>query len=46
MRTATQLEDLFIKAGLMIVEKTIQEGFPHELHPVYLYALKPIVSHI
>ncbi|KAL7626302.1 hypothetical protein AAE478_003073 [Parahypoxylon ruwenzoriense] len=33
--------EIFEKAGLRIVKTELQHGFPHELYPVRMYALKP-----
>lgn len=39
-RSAEHLETLFKEAGLTVVDRKVQEGFPEGLFPVYMYMLK------
>ena len=41
-RTEPELMEAFAGAQLEMVQKTIQTGFPKEIFPVKIFALKPI----
>ena len=40
-RSDEHLRKLFERAGVVVVKKTVQHGFPKDLFPVYMYALRP-----
>lgn len=40
-RTDQKFQDIFKTAGLKLVKVETQRGFPKELFPVRIYALKP-----
>jgi len=40
-RTDVKFRELFEKAGMKLVKTEIQRGFPKELYPVRIYALRP-----
>lgn len=40
-RTDKKFQDIFKMAGLKLVKAETQRGFPKELFPVRIYALKP-----
>jgi len=40
-RSCAHLEALFVKAELRVVEKKLQQGFPRDLFPVWMYMLEP-----
>ncbi|KAJ1980147.1 hypothetical protein H4R35_001235 [Dimargaris xerosporica] len=41
-RTEPELVRLFGAAGLRVIKKTVQPGFPRGIFPVYMYALAPL----